>query len=121
VSGVGDPIGDPGTICAKHTVLIIMLMHAATNAVSGNFFGTMFTGADARADLNNSSAQAGPSVSDRSVQSPQSPPRPSMHSSAYTGPVAGAGPPSRQLAFALFCAPAASAEPVPFCALVLPA
>jgi preprotein translocase subunit SecG len=28
-------------------VLIIMLMHATNNAVSGSFFGTMFSGADA--------------------------------------------------------------------------
>jgi hypothetical protein len=31
---------------AKGSVLIIMLMHAANNAVSGNFFDPMFTGAD---------------------------------------------------------------------------
>src|SRR4029453_9587025 len=31
---------------AKGSVLIIMLMHAANNAVSGNFFNPMFTGAD---------------------------------------------------------------------------
>jgi membrane protease YdiL (CAAX protease family) len=31
---------------AKGSVLIIMLMHAANNAVSGSFFSPMFTGAD---------------------------------------------------------------------------
>jgi membrane protease YdiL (CAAX protease family) len=31
---------------ARRSALIIMLMHAANNAVSGSFFSQMFSGAD---------------------------------------------------------------------------
>ena len=58
----------------KGSVLIIMLMHAANNAVSGSFFSSMFSGADQFAGNGYSlwSGQLQPSFESRTARSPRS-------------------------------------------------